>query len=1035
MGGGCRCGAAARLHLLLFLLLLGLGCSNGGRRWAQATLLPQQEVEALKGIATKLNKTDWDFSVDPCSASGNWVNSPTKFLISNVTCDCSFKNRTECHIVSLQLRRQNLSGVLPEEVLNLTYLRHLDLPRNFIQGPIPASWASLPVFNVSLQGNRISGRLPKELGRMPMLRSIVLEGNQIEGPIPPELGNIISLERFFISANNITGELPATFSRLTNMTDFRIDGTSISGKIPSFIKNWQRVNRIDMQGTLMTGPIPQEISLLRNLTELRVTDLSGPSMKFPPLQNAVHLTELVLRNCSIYGEIPSYLGLMQYLKVLDISFNKLTGQIPINFGGMAALQYLYLTSNMLTGDLPDWMLKNRASNKKNMDISYNDLTGNPPSECQQANVNMVSSFSSSNDNSLQPCLRKNLPCMGKPRDSSLFINCGGKSVVVDGITYKDDSSQIGTSTFVLSNDRKWAYSSTGDFVGNENADYIARNTSELTLVHPELYTEARVSSLSLKYYGLCMDNGEYMVKLHFSEIVFTEDHTYSSTGKRVFDVFIQGAKVLGDFNIQDEAGGVHRAITKYFSTNITDNTLEIHFYWGGRGTTAIPYRGIYGPLISAISVTQTRRNHHGISTGVLIAIIAAACLAVILLLIACYFKISPRKNVAGRQFFNRGSITSELQTRAQYFFTLKEIEYATKHFDPANKIGEGGFGPVYKGTLADGTTIAVKKLSSKSSQGNREFLNEIGIIFTLRHPHLVRLFGCCIDGDQLLLVYEFLENNSVGRALFGHHLKLDWPTRYNICIGTAKGLVYLHEESTLKIIHRDIKPSNILLDEKLQPKISDFGLAKLNDDRGPVSTRIAGTVGYMAPEYATRGCLTRKADIYSYGVVTLEIVSGMSNTNSMSNEEYLHLLDWAERLKQQGKLLEMVDRRLGSDYSQEQALRLLNVALLCANTLPTQRPKMSSVVKMLCGQIPIEIIPDDDDLIEDLQVNMTESRCSVNDSQTDRSQSQMPSNDCSVLLHNNKDGTWSKNSKDSGYLPSSSSSSVKLCSAENICTP
>ncbi|RCV04745.1 hypothetical protein SETIT_1G025600v2 [Setaria italica] len=1016
-GGGYHCGVVVLLRRL-FLLLLGLGCSIGGRCWAQATRLPQQEVEALKGIATKLNKTDWDFNVDPCSASGNWVNSPTKFLISNVTCDCSFKNHMECHVISLQLRRQNLSGVLPEEVLNLTYLRHLDLPRNFIQGPIPASWASLPVFNLSLQGNRISGRLPKELGRMPMLKSIVLESNQIEGPIPPELGNIISLERFFISANNITGELPPTFSRLTNMTDFRIDGTSISGKIPSFIKNWQRVNRIDMQGTLMSGPIPQEISLLKNLTELRVTDLSGPSMKFPPLQNALHLKELVLRNCSIYGEIPSYLGLMQYLKVLDISFNKLTGQIPINFQGMTALQYLYLTSNMLTGDLPDWMLKNRASNKKNMDISYNDFTGNPPSECQQANVNMVSSFSSSNDNSLQPCLRKNLPCMGKPRDSSLFINCGGKSVTVDGVTYKDDSSQIGTSTFVLSNDKKWAYSSTGDFVGNENADYIARNTSELTLAHPELYTEARLASLSLKYYGLCMDNGEYMVKLHFAEIVFTEDHTYSSNGKRVFDVFIQGAKVLGDFNIQDEAGGVRRAITKYFATNITENTLEIHLYWGGKGSTAIPYRGMYGPLISAISVTQTRRNHRGVSTGVVIAIIAVPCLAVILLLIACYFKIWKRKNVIGRQFCNQGRKTtiSELQTRAQYFFTLKEIEHATKHFDPANKIGEGGFGPVYKGTLADGTAIAVKKLSSKSSQGNREFLNETGIIFTLRHPNLVRLFGCCIDGDQLLLIYEFLENNSLGRALFGraeHKLKLDWPTRYNICLGTAKGLVYLHEESTLKIIHRDIKPSNILLDEKLQPKISDFGLAKLNDDSGPVSTRIAGTVGYMAPEYATRGCLTRKADIYSYGVVTLEIVSGMSNTNSVSNEEYLHLLDWAEGLKQQGRLLEVVDRRLGSDYSQEQALRLLNVALLCTSTLPTQRPRMSSVVKMLCGQIPIEVSPDDADLIEDLHI--AQPHHSLNNSQIDWSQ--IPSSDCSILLHD---------SKDSGCLPSSSSSSLKL---------
>ncbi|AQK70370.1 putative LRR receptor-like serine/threonine-protein kinase [Zea mays] len=879
-------GADARVRLLLLLLfLLDLGCSNGGGRCSSAqTMLPAQEVEALKGIACKLNKADWDFSVDPCSGLGNWVNV-TGLLSSNVTCDCSFNNHTECHVISLELMRQNLSGVLPDEVVNLTYLQNLDLSRNSIQGPIPASWADLPVFNLSLQGNRIFGTLPKELGRMPKLKSIQLEGNQLAGSIPPELGNIISLQR------------------------------------------------------------------------------------------------LVLRNCSIYGEIPSYLGQMQYLKVLD--------------------------------------------------ISYNDFTGNPPSECQQANVNMVSSFSSSNNNSLQPCLRKNLPCTTRPRHSSLFINCGGKSVVVDGNTYEDDSSQIGTSMYSVSDDKKWAYSSTGDFVGNENADYIARNTSKLNLAYPELYTEARLSPLSLKYYGLCMENGEYTVKLHFAEIVFTEDRTYSSNGKRVFDVFIQGVKVLEDFDIKDESGGVHRATIKFFATNISENTLEIHFYWGGKGTTAIPYRGVYGPLISAISVTKMGRNHHGLSTGVAVAIvIVATCLAVIVL-ISLYFKVFRKKNIKGngRQFFYQGrkTATSELQTRAQYFFSLKEIESATKHFDPANKIGEGGFGPVYKGTLANGTIVAVKKLSSKSSQGNREFLNEIGIISALRHPNLVRLFGCCIDGDQLLLIYEFLENNSLGRALFEHQLKLDWPTRYNICLGTAKGLVYLHEESALKIVHRDIKPSNILLDGKMRPKISDFGLAKLNDDCGRVSTRIAGTVGYMAPEYATRGCLTRKADIYSYGVVALEVVSGMSNTNSMSNEEYLHLLDWAERLKQQGKLLEMVDRRLGSDYSQEQALRLLDVALLCTSIQPTQRPRMSSVVKMLCGEIPVEIVPADDDLSEDLRLNIAQSRQSIDNSQTNWSQysvnnsqtnwSETLSSDRSVLPHS---------SKDSGYLPSSSSLSVKL---------
>lgn len=196
--GGSHHGLLQLRLLPLLLLLLDLGFRNGGRCAAQK--LPEQEVEALKGIARKLNKTDWDFSVDPCIGSGTWVNS-TGFIVSNVTCDCSFQNHTNCHIISLQLMRLNLSGVLPEEVVNLTYLRYLDLSRNFIQGPIPASWASLQVFNLSLQGNRISGTLPKELASMPMLKSLQLEANQFEGPIPPELGNIISLERLRVALN------------------------------------------------------------------------------------------------------------------------------------------------------------------------------------------------------------------------------------------------------------------------------------------------------------------------------------------------------------------------------------------------------------------------------------------------------------------------------------------------------------------------------------------------------------------------------------------------------------------------------------------------------------------------------------------------------------------------------------------------------------------------------------------------------------------------------------------------------------------
>ncbi|MQL88831.1 hypothetical protein Taro_021396, partial [Colocasia esculenta] len=186
-------------------------------------------------------------------------------------------------------------------------------------------------------------------------------------------------------------------------------------------------------------------------------------------------------------------------------------------------------------------------------------------------------------------------------------------------------------------------------------------------------------------------------------------------------------------------------------------------------------------------------------------------------------------------------------------------------------------------------------------------------------------------------------------------LKLDWPTRRRICLHIAKGLAYLHEESVIRIVHRDIKASNVLLDKDLNAKISDFGLAKLDEEgHTHISTRIAGTIGYMAPEYAMRGYLTDKADVYSFGVVGLEIVSGKSNTNYRPKEEFVYLLDWACVLQERGNLLELVDPNLGSDYSEEEAMLMLNVALLCANASPTLRPTMSTVVSLLEGRASVQ---------------------------------------------------------------------------------
>ncbi|KAJ0733568.1 putative protein kinase RLK-Pelle-DLSV family [Helianthus annuus] len=695
---------------LLVLVLFVLISLSDIRSVAQ--LLPAEEVEAMKMIASKLQYSNWNVASDSCSR-GFGLNNTLTFdeedqlmdFGSNVTCNCT---ATVCHISRIQLRGLNLAGVLPEEFANLTNLTEIDLSRNYINGTIPTRFSQLRVSILNLIGNRISGSIPEEIGDISTLEELVLENNLLEGPLPQSLGRLPRLRRFLASANNFTGTIPESYGNLTNLEDFRIDGSSLSGRIPDFIRNWTNLMRLDLQGTSMEGPIPSSISLLTKLKELRITDLAGTSSSsFPNLQAMTQMTRL------------------------DLSFNNLSGPIPKSFLTLP-FNFLFLNNNSLSGEIPAWVF----SSIQKIDLSYNNFNQSQQKNCYSSSLNLVSALSpSATSNEYAWCLKDQLTCSSKPNLHSLYINCGGPSIVVDGNEYLQDSNDE-QSYFNYNPDKRWAYSTNGVFMGKEKA----------------------------------------------------------------------------------------------------------------------PFK-------------------------------------------------SPDSN----------------------------------------------------GT--DGSEIAVKQLSSRSKQGNREFVTEIGMISALQHPNLVKLFGCCIEGKELLLVYEYLENNSLARALFGREdqkLNLDWPTRKKICVGIARGLAYLHEESRLKIVHRDIKATNVLLDKDLNAKISDFGLAKLDEEENThISTRIAGTIGYMAPEYAMRGYLTDKADVYSFGVVALEIVSGKSNTNYRPKEEFVYLLDWACVLQEQGNLLELVDPSL-EKYSKEEAMRMLYLALLCTNASPTLRPPMSSVVKMLEGKMPVQ---------------------------------------------------------------------------------
>ncbi|PSR98573.1 LRR receptor-like serine/threonine-protein kinase [Actinidia chinensis var. chinensis] len=283
-------------------------------------------------------------------------------------------------------------------------------------------------------------------------------------------------------------------------------------------------------------------------------------------------------------------------------------------------------------------------------------------------------------------------------------------------------------------------------------------------------------------------------------------------------------------------------------------------------------------------------------------------------------------------------------------FSYDDLRTATDDFHAGNKIGRGGFGTVYKGILKNGRQVAVKTLSAESKQGVREFFTEINTISNVRHPNLVELIGCSAQGSKRALVYEYLENNSLDHALLGRKSKtveLDWGKRSAICMGTARGLAYLHEEVVPHIVHRDIKASNILLDQDFTPKIGDFGLAKLFPDGiTHISTKIAGTTGYLAPEYILGGQLTMKADVYSFGVLILEVVSGKSSGKANLGGMRKLLLEWAWQLYEEGKLLELVDPDMEA-FSEEDVIRYMKVAFFCTQSSANQRPTMSQVIEML----------------------------------------------------------------------------------------
>ncbi|XP_010501250.1 PREDICTED: probable LRR receptor-like serine/threonine-protein kinase At1g56140 isoform X1 [Camelina sativa] len=953
--------------LVWFVFMSGLFHVVRPQNRTRATTDPD-EARALNNIfrTWKITATkDWNISGELCSGAAIDDSVSIDNLAFNplIKCDCTFVDSTICRIVSLRANGMDVAGRIPDDLWTLVFISNLNLHQNFLTGPLSPGIGNLTQMQwMTFGANALTGPVPKEIGLLTDLRSLAIDMNNFSGSLPPEIGNCTRLVKIYIGSSGLSGEIPSSFANLVNLEEAWINDIQLTGQIPDFIGSWTKLTTLRILGTSLAGPIPSTFANLVSLTELRLGEISNSNSSLQFIREMKSISVLVLRNNNLTGTIPSDIGDYLWLRQLDLSFNKLTGQIPASLFNSRQLTHLFLGNNKLNGSLP----AQKSPSLSNIDVSYNDLAGDLPSWVRLSNLqlNLIANhftLGGSNRRALPglDCLQKNFRCnRGKGVYFNFFINCGGQEIrSSSGALYEKDEGALGPATFFVSKTQRWAVSNVGLFTGSNSNQYIDHSATRFpNTSDSEIFQSARLSASSLRYYGLGLENGGYSVTVQFAEIQIQGSNTWKSLGRRLFDIYVQGKLVEKDFDIHRAANGSSiRVNQRVYKANVSENYLEIHLFWAGKGTCCIPAQGTYGPLVSAISATpdfiptvknklpSKSKKTIGIIVG---AIVGAGMLSILVIAIILFIR-RKRKRAADEE------VLHSLHIRP-YTFSYSELRTATQDFDPSNKLGEGGFGPVFKGKLNDGRDIAVKQLSVASRQGKGQFVAEIATISAVQHRNLVKLYGCCIEGNQRMLVYEYLANNSLDQALFeDKNLQLGWSQRFEICLGVAKGLAYMHEESNPRIVHRDVKASNILLDSDLVPKLSDFGLAKLYDDKKThISTRVAGTIGYLSPEYVMLGHLTEKTDVFAFGIVALEVVSGRPNSSPELDDDKQYLLEWAWSLHQQQRDLEVVDPELTS-FDEEEVKRVIGVAFLCTQTDHAIRPTMSRVVGMLTGDVEI----------------------------------------------------------------------------------
>ncbi|KAG4116967.1 hypothetical protein ERO13_D12G200200v2 [Gossypium hirsutum] len=947
---------------------------------------------------------------DPLSSFGDWDPTPTFSKPSfedPVWCAWSGVkcNPKTAQVTSLDLSRRNLSGVIPPEIRYLTGLVNLNLSGNYFDGPLqPAIFKLSELRTLDISHNSFNSMFPPGVSKLRFLKVFNAYSNNFRGPLPQEFVRLRFLEQLNLGGSYFEGEIPAGYGSFTRLKLLDLAGNALQGTLPRQLGFLTQLERIEIGYNAFSGTIPVEFALLPNLKYLDISNctLSGSLPK--ELGNLTKLEVLYFFKNSFTGEIPESYTKLKALKVLDLSDNQLSGTIPEGLSSLTELTWLSLINNNLSGTIPKgigelpnlstlllWnnnlsgiLPQKLGSNGKllSLDVSSNSLAGPiPPNLCYGNRLFKLILFNNMFTHEL-PASLVNCTSLSRFRIQNNLLNGTipyGFGLLTN-LTFVDmsknnftgeiphDLGYAPTLQFLNISENSFNVVLPSNIWGAPSLQIFSASSAKLTGKIPDFIGCKNVYKIELQGNSLNgsipwdIDHCEKLLSLNLSRNLFTGIIPWEiSTLPSITAVDLsrnmltgtipsnfENCSTLENFNVS------YNLLTGPIPSSgpIFPNLHPSSF----SGNDGLCGRILAKPcpaeaLAAGDMEVRNKQQQPKKTAGAIVWIMAAAFGIGLFVLVAgtrCF-----HANYSRRFSDDREIGPWRLTAFQRLNFTADDVLECLSMTDKI--IGMGSTGTVYKAEMPGGEIIAVKKLWGKHKDNIRRrkgVLAEVDVLGNVRHRNIVRLLGCCSNRECTMLLYEYMPNGNLDDLLHGknkgENLVADWVTRYKIALGVAQGICYLHHDCDPVIVHRDLKPSNILLDGEMEARVADFGVAKLIQSDESMSV-IAGSYGYIAPEYAYTLQVDEKSDIYSFGVVLMEILSGKKSVDSEFGDGN-SIVDWVRsKIKNKNGVIDILDKNAGASCAsvREEMMQMLRIALLCTSRNPADRPSMRDVVLML----------------------------------------------------------------------------------------